>query len=146
MNKRPVEPLSIGDQIAVQGDVPTTESKGSGTMDSNFLRNRLSAAGAEQVNTCTLCGAVINAPFEEAHNQFHQADYEPFATEPGVVAETCKVCGILLNGSYEDEHNRIHMADYEPFQDVPDAAVETCRLCGILTNPQYWDEHQRSHR
>jgi len=77
--------------------------------DSNYLRDSLKAAGAEQADTCTLCGAIINRPYEEAHNRFHQADYQPVATAtPGVVAETCRLCGILVNRSYQDAHDRGH--------------------------------------
>lgn len=78
-------------------------------MDGNFLRDSLKAAAEEQVNTCKLCGAIINRSYEEAHDQFHQADYEPFATDtPGAAAETCKLCGILINRSYQDAHYRGH--------------------------------------
>jgi hypothetical protein len=34
---------------------------------------------------------------EEAHNQLHQSDYRPFATDaPGAAAMTCKLCGVLF--------------------------------------------------
>jgi hypothetical protein len=125
----------------------TWQSRGSGMRDSNYLRDSLKAAGAEQADTCALCGAIINRPYEEAHNRFHQADYQPVATAtPGVVAETCKLCGILVNRSYQDAHNQVHQADYEPFTaDIPGAVAETCKLCGILINPSYQDAHNRSH-
>jgi hypothetical protein len=58
--------------------------------DSNFLRDALRAAATEPLDTCTLCGANINRPYEDAHNHYHHADYQPFATAtPGAAAVTC---------------------------------------------------------
>ena len=77
--------------------------------DSNFLQDALRAAATERLDTCTLCGAIINRSYEDAHNHFHHADYQPFATDtPGAAAVTCKLCGILINPSYQDAHNRGH--------------------------------------
>jgi hypothetical protein len=39
--------------------------------DSNYLRDSLKAAGAEQADTCTLCGALINPSYQDAHNRSH---------------------------------------------------------------------------
>lgn len=36
--------------------------------DSNFLQDALRAAATEPLDTCTLCGAIINRPYEDAHN------------------------------------------------------------------------------
>ena len=49
--------------------------------DSNFLQDALRAAATEPLDTCTLCGAIISRYYEDAHNHFHQADYQPFATD-----------------------------------------------------------------
>jgi hypothetical protein len=38
-------------------------------MDTNYLRDSLKAAGAEQVSTCKLCGALVNSSYLEAHNR-----------------------------------------------------------------------------
>ena len=77
--------------------------------DSNFLRDALKVAATEPLDTCALCGAIINRRYEEAHNHFHQSDYQPFATDaPGAAATTCKLCGILINRSYQNAHNRGH--------------------------------------
>jgi hypothetical protein len=40
-------------------------------MDTNYLRDSLNAAGAEQVSTCKLCGALVNRFFQDAHNRGH---------------------------------------------------------------------------
>jgi hypothetical protein len=40
-------------------------------LDSNYLRDRLRAAGAEQVSTCTLCAAIVNRRFQGAHDRTH---------------------------------------------------------------------------
>ena len=48
--------------------------------DSNFLQDALRAAATEPLDTCTLCGAIISRSYEDAHNHFHHADYQPFAT------------------------------------------------------------------
>ena len=40
-------------------------------MDSNYLRSGLMTADAEQVSTCTLCGAIVNLAFQEAHDRSH---------------------------------------------------------------------------
>ena len=48
--------------------------------DSNFLQDALNVAATEPLDTCTLCGAIINRPYEDAHNHFYHADYQPFAT------------------------------------------------------------------
>jgi hypothetical protein len=116
-------------------------------MDSNHLRDALKVAAKEPLDTCTLCGAIINRRYEDAHNQFHHADYQPFATDvPGAAAVTCKLCGILINPSYQGAHSQVHQTDYEPFAaDSPGAAAVTCKLCGILINPSYQDAHNRGH-
>jgi hypothetical protein len=115
----------------------------------NYLRGSLKAAAEGPLDTCTLCGAIINRPYEGVHDHFHQvhqADYEPFATDtPGAAAETCKLCGILNNPSYREAHNRVHQADYEPFAAASPGAAETCKLCGILVNQSYRDAHNRGH-
>jgi DNA-directed RNA polymerase subunit N (RpoN/RPB10) len=112
--------------------------------DANYLRDRLKAASTEDIHTCTLCGALISRSWEESHNRFHQADYEPFAADsPGAGVETCKLCGILVNRMYQEMHNLIHHADYEPFG--PGAEAESCKLCGILINPAYKDLHLQDH-
>ena len=49
--------------------------------DSNFLQDALSVAATEPLDTCTLCGAIISRSYEDAHNHFHKADYQPFATD-----------------------------------------------------------------
>jgi hypothetical protein len=51
------------------------------------------------VQTCKICGILVNGSYEHAHNQVHQADYEQFATASPGTAETCKICGILINRS-----------------------------------------------
>jgi hypothetical protein len=38
--------------------------------DSNFLQDALRAAATEPLDTCTLCGAIINRPYEDAHNHW----------------------------------------------------------------------------
>ena len=58
--------------------------------------------------TCKLCGILLNGSHQNAHNQVHHADYEPFAAASPGAAETCKLCGILINRSYWDTHNRGH--------------------------------------
>jgi hypothetical protein len=40
-------------------------------MDPNYLRDSLKAAGAEQVSTCKLCGALANSSYQEAHDRGH---------------------------------------------------------------------------
>jgi hypothetical protein len=40
-------------------------------MDTNYLRDSLKAAGAEQVSTCKLCGALVNSSYQDAHNRGH---------------------------------------------------------------------------
>jgi hypothetical protein len=40
-------------------------------MDTNYLRDSLKAAGAEQVSNCKLCGALVNSSYQEAHNSSH---------------------------------------------------------------------------
>ena len=40
-------------------------------MDTNYLRDSLKAAGAEQVSTCELCGALVNRSYQDAHNRGH---------------------------------------------------------------------------
>ena len=35
--------------------------------DSTFLQDALRAAATEPLDTCTLCGAIINRPYEDAH-------------------------------------------------------------------------------
>jgi len=46
-------------------------------MDTNYLRDSLKAAGAEQVSTCKLCGALVNSSWLDTHGRVHQADHEP---------------------------------------------------------------------
>ena len=48
-----------------------------GMTDSNYLREALNVAAKEPLDTCMLCGAIINRPYEDAHNHFHHADYSP---------------------------------------------------------------------
>jgi hypothetical protein len=76
--------------------------------DSNFLQDALRAAATEPLDTCKLCGILLNASHQNAHNQVHHADYQPFAAASPGAAETCKLCGILINRSYWDTHNRGH--------------------------------------
>ena len=115
-------------------------------MDSNYLRDRLRAAGAEQVSTCTLCAAIVNHRFQEAHHHDDQADYEPFMVDAGGAADTCKLCGTLVNQSYEGAHSRVHLAGYEPLSaDTSPAGVDTCKLCGVLVNQSYQEAHDRTH-
>jgi hypothetical protein len=40
-------------------------------MDTNYLRDSLKAAGAEQVSTCRLCGALANRSYQDVHNRGH---------------------------------------------------------------------------
>jgi len=40
-------------------------------MDTNYLRDSLKAAGAEQASTCKLCGALVNQPYQAAHDRGH---------------------------------------------------------------------------
>jgi hypothetical protein len=40
-------------------------------MDTNYLRDSLKAAGAEQVSTCKRCGALVNLSYQDAHNRGH---------------------------------------------------------------------------
>jgi hypothetical protein len=37
--------------------------------DTNYLRDSLKAAGAEQVSTCKLCGALVNSSYQDAYNR-----------------------------------------------------------------------------
>ena len=37
--------------------------------DTNYLRDSLNAAGAEQVSTCKLCSALVNSSYQDAHNR-----------------------------------------------------------------------------
>ena len=39
-------------------------------METNYLLTSFKAAGAE-VDTCTLCGALINRSYREAHDRVH---------------------------------------------------------------------------
>ncbi len=114
--------------------------------DSNYLRDRLRAAGAEQVSTCTLCAAIVNRRFQEAHHHDDQGDYEPLMVDDGGAVHTCKVCGILVNPSYEGAHDRVHQAEYKLFgPDTPGGGVDTCKLCGTLVDQYYQDAHDRTH-
>jgi hypothetical protein len=127
-------------------DGPTHNRKDGGMADTNYLRDSLRAAGNDPLETCTLCGVLINQYYEDAHNRFHQAHYQPFATDPpGAAAETCKLCGVLINQYYQDAHNAVHQARYEPFAAGSPGAAETCKLCGILINQYDRDAHNRSH-
>jgi hypothetical protein len=38
-------------------------------MDTNYLRDSLKAAGAEQVGTCKLSGGLVNRSYQDAHNR-----------------------------------------------------------------------------
>ena len=40
-------------------------------MDTNYLRDSLKVADTEQVSTCTLCGALVNSSYQDAHNRGH---------------------------------------------------------------------------
>jgi hypothetical protein len=40
-------------------------------VDTNYLRDALRAAGAEQVNTCKLCGVLVNRSYQDAHDRVH---------------------------------------------------------------------------
>ena len=40
-------------------------------MDTSYLRDSLKAAGAEQVSTCKLCGALVNSSYLDTHNCGH---------------------------------------------------------------------------
>jgi hypothetical protein len=40
-------------------------------MDTNYLRDSLKAAGAEQLSTCRLCGALVNSSYQEARDRGH---------------------------------------------------------------------------
>jgi hypothetical protein len=113
----------------------------------NYLRDALRAAATEPLDACTLCGAVINRSYEEAHNHFHQAGYQPFDSDaPDAAVVACKYCGIIVDPSYREAHNRVHQADYQPFAaDAPGARIDVCKQCGILVDPSYWDAHARSH-
>jgi hypothetical protein len=112
--------------------------------DGNYLRDSLKAIGAQDVRTCTLCGAFIPMSWAESHNSFHQADYERLDPESqDVSAETCKLCGILVNRMYEAMHSRVHQADYEPFG--PGSEADSCKLCGILINRAYQPVHLQNH-
>jgi hypothetical protein len=107
--------------------------------DTNDLRDSLKDAPQGPLDSCTLCGAIINRSYEEAHNHFHQAfhqtAYQPLASHaPDTTVQSCKICGILVNGSYEHAHNQVHQADYEPFATASRCTAETCKLCGILIN------------
>jgi len=77
-------------------------------METNYLLTSFKAAGA-QVDTCTLCGAVINRDYSQAHQRVHQADHLPFAVDAsGAEVDTCKLCGTLINRSYRTAHDRVH--------------------------------------
>ena len=72
--------------------------------DTNYLRDALKDAAQGPLDSCTLCGAIINRSYEEAHNHFHQAfhqtAYQPLASHaPDATVQTCKICGILINRS-----------------------------------------------
>ena len=41
-------------------------------MYTNYLRDSLKAAGAEQVSAGKLCGALVNSSYQEAHNRGHR--------------------------------------------------------------------------
>lgn len=115
--------------------------------DTNYLRDSLKAAGAEQVSTCKLCGALVNSSWLDVHGRVHQADHEPvlFDTHNLVEVGTCTLCGILVNGSDQHAHNQVHQADYEPFATASPDAAETCKVCGALVNSSYQVVHNRSH-
>jgi hypothetical protein len=55
---------AAGDQKSSQ---PHTRKK-LGMMDTNYLRDSLKAAGAEQASICKLCRALVNSSYQEAHN------------------------------------------------------------------------------
>jgi hypothetical protein len=113
-------------------------------MDTNYLRDSLKAAGAEQVSTCKLCGALVNSSWLDAHGRIHQADHEPVLFDThSLEVSTCKLCGILVNGSYQHAHNQVHHADYEPFATASPGAAETCTVCGALVHSSYQDAHNR---
>jgi hypothetical protein len=120
--------------------------------DTNYLADSLRAAGNDPLDACLLCGAIINRPYEETHNQFHQADYQPFDAD-SADAETCKLCGTLINQYYQDAHDAVHQdahdavhpARYEPFAASGPGSAETCRLCGVLIDQYDRDAHNRSH-
>ena len=37
-------------------------------MDTNYLRDSLKAAGAEQASTCRICGALVNSSYQDAQD------------------------------------------------------------------------------
>jgi hypothetical protein len=39
--------------------------------DTNYLRDALKDAAQGPLDSCTLCGAIINRSYEEAHNRGH---------------------------------------------------------------------------
>jgi hypothetical protein len=115
-----------------------------GMTDTNYLRDSLKAAGAEQVSTCKLCGALVNSSWLDTHGHVHQADHEPVLFDThSLEVSTCKLCGILANGSYQRVHNQVHHADYEQFATASPGAAETCTVCGALVNSSYQEAHNR---
>ena len=115
--------------------------------DSNYLRDRLRAAGVEQASTCTLCAAIVNRRFQEAHQHDGQADFEPFMMDTADAVDTCTLCGTIINPSYQEAHNRVvHLAGSAPLRAEPaSVGVETCKLCGAIVNQSYQEAHDRTH-
>jgi hypothetical protein len=77
-------------------------------METNYLQASLKALG-DQIDTCKLCGAIVNRDFREVHDRVHRGNYEPFS----VVAidtrvDTCRLCGAIVNPDFREVHDRTH--------------------------------------
>jgi hypothetical protein len=82
------------------GIQPAKHSKGSRHDGHQLLQDALKDAAQGPLDSCTLCGAIINRSYEEAHNRFHQAfhqtAYQPLASDaPGTTVQTCRSAASL---------------------------------------------------
>jgi len=77
-------------------------------LETNYLQTSLKALG-DQVDTCKLCGAIVNRDFREVHDRVHRADYQPVSVVAiDTQVDTCKLCGAIVNHSYQEAHDRSH--------------------------------------
>jgi hypothetical protein len=78
-------------------------------METNYLQTSLKALG-DQVDTCKLCGAMVNRDFLEVHHRVHRGDYEPFfVVAIDTQVDTCKLCGTIVNRYYREAHDSTHV-------------------------------------
>jgi hypothetical protein len=66
-------------------------------------------AAGTQLETCKLCGTIVNPDYRAAHDRVHQAAHEPFSVEAqGTEVDTCTLCGTIVNRYYREAHDRVH--------------------------------------